>query len=87
MTRSALERLDDDRAAGLFDGDTGAARYRRQIKTLTARLESAQQALAALPSASQGLIPWLDTLSFGDTGPLGPDSPGPHGTRPNGASS
>lgn len=74
-TRSALERLDDDRVEGLFDGETGAARYRRQVKTLTARLESTQQALSALPSASQALIPWLDSLAFGDSGPIGPDSP------------
>lgn len=73
--RAALERLDDDRAAGLFDGETGSARYRRQVKSLTSRLDSAQRALNALPSSSQGLIPWLDGLAFGDTGPIGPDSP------------
>lgn len=75
ITRSALERLDDDRTAGLFSGDTGTARYRRQVQTLTGRLESAQKALDALPSSSEGFMPWLDTLTLGDTGPLGPDSP------------
>ncbi|GER24018.1 hypothetical protein NCCP1664_25130 [Zafaria cholistanensis] len=73
-TRSALERLDDDRAAGIFDGETGTARYRRQVATLTARLEVAHKALTALPASSANLAPWLDSLSYSDSGPIGPGS-------------
>lgn len=73
--RSALERLDDDRADGLFPGETGRARYRRQVAALTARIESASAALAAVPGDGPAVIPWLDSASWGDTGPIGPDSP------------
>jgi hypothetical protein len=74
-TRAALERLDDDRAAGLFDGEIGTSRYRRQVRSLTDRLTATQAALAALPEPGLNVSPWLDSLSVGDTGPLGPDSP------------
>jgi len=73
--RASLERLDDDRAAGLFDGPTGAERYKRQVKRLSQMLDTAQKSLDALPSSTQNLIPWLDALAFGDEGPLGPGSP------------
>ncbi|MEV7648025.1 recombinase family protein [Arthrobacter sp. NPDC089319] len=73
--RSALERLDDDRAAGLFDGATGTARYRRQVSALTSRLEGAQKALDALPAPGTDITPWLDSLAVGETGPIGPGSP------------
>lgn len=66
-TAATLERLDDDRAAGLFSGDLGTARYRRQVEALTARHAEATAALAALPSASLDVTPWLDSL--GDDGP------------------
>jgi site-specific DNA recombinase len=58
--REALDRLDDDRAAGLFEGATGAERYARQVRTLTARLGAASERLAALPAASDVSLPWLD---------------------------
>lgn len=73
--RASLERLDDDRAAGLFDGPTGSERYKRQVKRLSLMLDSAQKSLDALPSSTQNLIPWLDSLAFGDDGPLGESSP------------
>jgi site-specific DNA recombinase len=73
--RLALERLDDDRAAGMFPGETGASRYARQVRNLTAQFETAQAALAALPGDSAPAIPWLDLAAYGDTGPIGPDSP------------
>lgn len=76
--RSSLERLDDDRAAGLFDGPTGSERYKRQVKRLTLMLDSAQKSLDALPASTENLIPWLDSLAFGDDGPLGDGSPWSH---------
>lgn len=74
-TRDALDRLDDDRAAGLFDGETGTARYRRQVRSLTERLDAATVALQGIPSPGLDITPWLDSLTVGDTGPIGPDSP------------
>lgn len=74
-TRQALERLDDDRADGLFAGDTGDARYRRQVQALTARLDDAQRMLGSLPTPSLDVTPWLEPLMSADGGPFGPDSP------------
>lgn len=73
--RASLERLDDDRAAGLFDGPTGSERYVRQVKRLSQMLDNAQKTLDALPASTQDLVPWLDSLAFGDNGPLGEGSP------------
>ncbi|MET4620429.1 site-specific DNA recombinase [Arthrobacter sp. 2762] len=73
--QTSLERLDDDRTAGLFDGPTGSERYKRQVRRLNQMLETAQKSLAALPASTDSLIPWLDSLSYSDDGPLGEDSP------------
>jgi DNA invertase Pin-like site-specific DNA recombinase len=59
---ATLERLDDDRAAGLFDGELGAKRYARQVDALTRRHAEAEEALAALPSGSIDITAWLDSV-------------------------
>jgi len=50
--QTALEELDADRIAGVFRGEAGTARYRRQAIALADRLESAQAELEALPTES-----------------------------------
>ncbi|MGW6227371.1 recombinase family protein, partial [Cellulosimicrobium cellulans] len=71
-TTAALYRLDDDRAAGLFDGPLGLERYQRQTEALEARLVAAREGLEALPSDTLDLTPLLDYTgaSGGDVGPL-----------------
>ncbi|WP_419703768.1 recombinase family protein [Promicromonospora sp. NFX87] len=61
---ATLERLDDDRAAGLFDGELGAKRYARQVDALTRRHAEAEAALAALPSGSIDISVWLDSVGI-----------------------
>ncbi|KRC85211.1 hypothetical protein ASE25_19365 [Terrabacter sp. Root85] len=62
---AALDRLDDDRAAGLFDGANGAERYARQVRNLSARVEGAAATLESLaPSAP--VVPFLDLLASAD---------------------
>jgi site-specific DNA recombinase len=62
----ALNVLDDDRAAGVFRGDSGAVRYRRQAAALSDRAEAARAALTTLPDAAKGddLTGLLDLLSI-----------------------
>ncbi|MEJ5946190.1 recombinase family protein [Pseudokineococcus basanitobsidens] len=62
--RASLERLDDDRAAGVFDGTSGTERYRRQAATLEQRLAAAEEALAAAspPTAQDDLSALLAVL-------------------------
>jgi DNA invertase Pin-like site-specific DNA recombinase len=51
---AALLLLDDDRAAGVFDGPTGTDRYRRQVAALNDRADAARATLQALPRPSPG---------------------------------
>jgi site-specific DNA recombinase len=62
----ALNVLDDDRAAGVFRGDSGAVRYRRQAAALSDRAEAARATLTTLPEAAKGddLTGLLDLLSI-----------------------
>jgi Recombinase zinc beta ribbon domain len=46
---NALDRLDDDRTAGVFVGEMGQIRYRRQVAGLTERLTACQARLKDLP--------------------------------------
>ncbi|MBO1765784.1 recombinase family protein [Allobranchiibius sp. GilTou38] len=69
----ALERLDDDRAAGVFEGDLGTARYKRQIDAQNARLALAAEELAKTDAQAAPYIPFLDPANLGDEGPFGQD--------------
>ncbi|HWK92607.1 MAG TPA: recombinase family protein [Luteimicrobium sp.] len=76
--RASLERLDDDREAGAFDGALGTERYRRQVAQLTAHYEDARRALESLPEPTVDLGPLLDVVSALDdpeADPIGPGSP------------
>lgn len=76
--RAALERLDDDRAEGIFDGALGGERYARQVRAYTKQYESASTALASLPEPTVDLGPLLDLASAADepgAGPLAPGAP------------
>ena len=73
----AVERLDDDRAAGLFEGDVGAMRYARQVRALTDRIDEASRNLKTVPAQTEAMTPWLDVVAASadpDQGPLGPGS-------------
>lgn len=59
--RRALDQLDDDRAAGVFEGAAGTARYRRQAAALSKRLDAASADLAAVGAPSDALTPFLDS--------------------------
>jgi len=61
---AALDRLDDDRAAGAFPGDAGRSRYIRQAERLTARIDAARrqvEALAPRPADDFGAV--LDMIT------------------------
>lgn len=74
---TALERLDDDRAAGIFDGPLGTSRYTRQVQALDQRISTSRASLAELPTPSLDLGALLDPISSAadpDSGPIGPGS-------------
>lgn len=64
-TEAAMTQLDDDRAAGVFSGESGTGRYRRQVATLQDRGDAARAALEALPGndPEDALHALLDVLS------------------------
>ena len=78
---TGLDRLDDDRAAGVFTGPTGTERYRRQSAAMTDRADAARATLAALPRASDAedvAERWRDIVTELDAGSFAytdPDSP------------
>ncbi|WP_406831660.1 recombinase family protein [Pedococcus sp. KACC 23699] len=51
---TALNQLDDDRAAGVFAGPFGTERYRRQASALDDRAEAARATLATIPEPTSG---------------------------------
>ncbi|MGN6413966.1 recombinase family protein [Flexivirga sp.] len=62
----ALEQLDDDRTAGVFEGESGTERYRRQARAISERVATARAELAEIEAADAPLIPWLEPEILGE---------------------
>jgi len=71
---NALNRLDDDRAAGIFDGEANTLRYRRQSVMLAERVEACMARLKALPAPAPAddismILKMRDEFRQDSTGP------------------